>query len=195
MKLIIPAICIFLILLGCEKENNKVNDQSLLYKHIDNPPITIHASNTIDIRASDVYTNHNSIKRKIEFINRQSKESLDTFIISLVQTDTSKSLISSIKQKNFTGEFIIQSENLILYNAKFEKGSILSNKSINGLDKTIKPSIVNTCKFNLVHGCVSNEIKNMGIFEYAACLYAAPECYALLWAGCAFNYCVNGEQK
>lgn len=132
MKLIIPAICIFLILLGCEKENNKVNDQSLLYKHIDNPPITIHASNTIDIRASDVYTNHNSIKRKIEFINRQSKECLDTFIISLVQTDTSKSLISSIKQKNFTGEFIIQSENLILYNAKFEKGSILSNKSING---------------------------------------------------------------
>ncbi len=198
MKLIISAICIFLILLGCEKENNrlnKLNDQSFLDNHINNPTITIHASDAIDIRASDVYTNHHSIKRKIEFIDRKSKEILDTFIISMFQTDTSKSLISSIKKKNFTGEFTIQSDNLVLYGTKFEEGKILSNKSTIGLDKTIKPSIVNTCKFNLVHGCVSNEIKNMGIFEYAACLYAAPECYALLWAGCAFNYCVTGEQK
>jgi hypothetical protein len=198
MKLIISAIFSCMISLGCEKENSKLkklNDQSSLENHISNPPVTIHVSDIIDIRASDVYTSHHSIKRKIEFINRKSKEILDTFIISMIQTDTSKTIISSIKEKDFTGEFIIQSENLNLYIAKFEEGIAISNNLSKVSIKNIQPSRVNTCKFNLVHGCVSNEIRNMGIFEYGACLYAAPECYALLWAGCAFNYCITGEQK
>ena len=59
----------------------KLNDQSSLENHISNPPVTIHVSDIIDIRASDVYTSHHSIKRKIEFINRKSKE----FVISLLE--------------------------------------------------------------------------------------------------------------
>jgi hypothetical protein len=38
-------------------------------------------------------------------------------------------------------------------------------------------------------------IKNMGFFEYSLCLYQAPECYGGIWAICALNYCMTGEQK
>ena len=37
--------------------------------------------------------------------------------------------------------------------------------------------------------------KNMGFFEYSLCLYQAPECYGGIWALCALNYCMTGEQK
>lgn len=187
-----------LVLIGCNKNNEKIDLLKDLNKEknlVHNLPITIHASESIDIRASDVLTSSHSIKRKIEFIDRYTDIIKDTFIISMDQIDTSMNFIASIKEKKFIGELTIESDNIILYNIKIDKWGILPKKILNSSQMAIKPSRVNTCKFNLVHGCVSNEIKKMGIFEYAACLYTAPECYALLWAGCAFNYCVTGEQK
>lgn len=187
-----------LILIGCNKDNTSIEltnpvKNKLLFRQ--NLPAIIHASESIDIRASDVFTSNYSIQRKIEFIDRFSNLVKETFIISLNQIDTSVYLLPSIEDRKISGDLTIESDNITLFSMKMHKGVILPNKSLKNLEKNIISSRVNTCKFNLVHGCVSNEIKNMGIFEYSACLYAAPECYALLWAGCAFNYCVTGEQK
>ncbi len=198
MKPIYYFTLIILIATGCLKDESKIlfsNEKEISNKLNHNLPIIIHASEKIDIRASDIKTSNQLMQRKIEFIDRFSNKIIDSFIISMYQTDTSKSLLTSLKSKEFSGELMIESDNLIPFKIKIEKGFVLPNKINLGGEKNIKPSLVNTCKFNLIHGCVSNEIKNMGIFEYAVCLYGAPECYALLWAGCALNYCMTGEQK
>jgi len=198
MKPIYYFTLIILSVIGCQKDENKIlfsNEKENSNKFNYNLPVIIHASEKIDIRASDIQTSNQLIKRKIEFIDRSSNKIIDSFIISMYQTDTSKSLLTSLKSKEFSGELMIESDNLIPFKIKVEKGIVLPNKINLGGEKNVKPSLVNTCKFNLIHGCVSNEIKNMGIFEYAVCLYGAPECYALLWAGCALNYCMTGEQK
>lgn len=177
---------------GCSKESIEVAT-------ISNPPLTIHISKVLDIRASDVLNTSSSIKRKIEYIDRITKLVLDSFIISIVSTDTNSILYSAIKNKTFNGSVTIESGPELLLNIDIYKGVVSKNNSINE-NKNInlhnyKSNLVNTCKVGLIHGCVSNAIDNMGVFEYAACLYSAPSCYALLWAGCGFNYCVTGEQK
>jgi hypothetical protein len=160
-----------------------------------NEPFIIHASDLLDIRASDVITNNTTIKRKIEFINRISKLVEDSFILKIENYDTTKNFIASIREKYFNGSFKIESNNQILYNVVFENGKAIINSKNKLNEVRIKSNLVSTCKVNLIHGCVSNAINNMGVFEYMACLYSAPSCYGLLWAGCSFNYCITGEQR
>ena len=161
-----------------------------------NKPLTISATSSLEIRASDLPSNKSSVKRKIEFIDKLSHAILDTFIISMENTDTTKYFIETIKQKTFKGVFKISSDQIIIYEAAVEGGKILPKVTGNsGSNNTIKTNLIPTCKFSLVFGCVNQTIQNMGIFEYGACLYSAPDCYALLWAGCAFNYCITGEQQ
>ena len=175
---------------GCNKD-------PIVVSTITNPPLTIHISNVLDIRASDVSNKRYSFKRKIEYIDRITKLVLDSFIISMENTDTTVSIQSAINHKNFNGSFIIESGSEQFLNMNFKKGVAIKpigiNESINL--HNYKSNLVNTCKVSLIHGCVSNAIDNMGVFEYAACLYSAPSCYALLWAGCSFNYCITGEQR
>ena len=190
MKLLIIGTLLLIptLFLSCHKE-------PIYNPIISNDPIIIHASSIIDVRASDVVTSKSLIIRKIEFINRQSSLLLDSFIITMQQLDTSRFIFTSLKEKTFKGTFKIESGNQTLYNINIDKGIIQNNEVQYSNGDKIKANLIPTCKVDLIHGCVSNAIKNMGIFEYGACLYSAPECYALLWAGCTFNYCVTGEQK
>ncbi len=187
--LVVNIFCIFsLILISCHKEPVMRAVQF-------NQPFIIHATEVLDIRASDVLTTNTTIKRKIEFINRISNHIEDSFIISAESFDTSKFFLSSIRQKSFKAALKIESNNQVLYNMNFENGKVVNSGQKNTGEYKIKSNLVPTCKVNLIHGCVSNAISNMGVVEYMACLYNAPSCYSLVWAGCAFNYCVTGEQR
>jgi len=115
--------------IGCQKEENKIlstkeNSNKFTY----NLPVIIHASEKMDVRASDLETSNRIIKRKIELIDRASNKIIDSFIISMYQTDTTKNLLTSLKLKEFSGELTIESDDLIPLKIKFEKASSYPTK-------------------------------------------------------------------
>jgi hypothetical protein len=174
--------------LSCQKEQSE-NILTI------NKPLIINTQTQFDIRATDVVTTKSLMIRKIEFIDRNNNQIVDSFLISMEEMDTSENILLTLRRKSFKGTFKIISDNQILYNLNIENGMKQGIDIYKTSIDSIKSNLVPTCKFNLIHGCVSHAIKSMGIFEYGVCLYSAPECYGLLWAGCAFNYCVTGQQK
>lgn len=181
-------IALSIIFTGC------IKDQSLNISTL-NSPLVIPTSTQFDIRASDVITTKSLVIRKIEYIDKNTKQILDTFLIKMEEIDATENILLKLRNRTFKGTLTISSDNQIVYEVKIDKGGIQKNNISNTSNEVIISNMVPTCKFNLIHGCVSHAIDSMGIFEYGVCLYSAPECYALLWAGCAFNYCVTGEQK
>lgn len=160
-------------------------------------PLTIHSSDIVDIRASDIITSADSLKRKIEVIDRRNNSVHDTFIITLKSNNYSSNMYSQLRDKTFSGSLSIESDNEVLFSLESKNGSLVEPLPSSGTVGEIRRSedLIPTCKVSLIHGCVSQKIKEMSIFAYGLCLYAAPECYGGLWAECAFNFCVTGEQR
>ena len=160
-----------------------------------NKPLVIIGADAFNIRVSDIATLRNSFSRKIEILNKSDNKVLDTYNITVQSSNTKISIWDAIKSKTLSGYLQIESEGSVLL--KMEKKNGVSVLNVNTLNDSmrIKSNLIPTCKIGLISGCVSQQIKSMGFFQYAACLYEAPGCYGGLWAFCTLNYCVVGEQR
>lgn len=157
--------------------------------------MVIHSSDRVDIRASDVISESNYFKRKIEIIDRKYNSIYSEFIITLKSNDTKANIYTELKQRSFSGTMTIESENVVLTKFEIVNGSIIESPD-NTSSQPIQVSVnlIPTCKVSLIHGCVDQKIRAMNFIEYGLCLYAAPECYGGLWAACSWQFCVTGEQ-
>lgn len=184
---LIISIITFFIIIGC---NKSIAPEEPVPKS--NAPFIIHNADFIDIKATDVYTAHDSLQRKIEIIDRRTNAVYDTFYITMKSNDNTANLYTQLKNKSFTGSLTIISNNEILLSKEVYNGVIEKASSTLGI-KT-KSNLVPTCKITVIHNCVVQKIDNMSIFEYGLCLATAPACYAQLWATCGFIDCIKGEQ-
>lgn len=185
---IIITINIFFILFGCNK--SFINEEPIPNK---NTALTLHISDIMDVRATDVYTKPYALKRRIEIIDRRNNLIHDTFFILLISKENNCNIYTQLKNKVFSGTLSIISDDEILYIKQYNKGATV----IAELDQMNrrKVDIVPTCKITVIHNCVAQKINNMSIFEYGMCLATAPACYAQLWGACGFLDCITGEQN
>ena len=187
-----PFFIIFLI--SCGK--NEVRNIDIYSKAI-NKPLIIEGKGNFNIQLSDITTQKSFYVRKMAIINKNDSSEIDSYIITVKSIDTSINIYNSLKNKNFTGFMEIESDGAVLLRLEMQNGESMHSASqeSENYEFRVKTTFIPTCKFNLIHGCVSQMIKNMGFFEYSLCLYQAPECYGGIWALCALNYCMTGEQK
>jgi len=183
------SISLISTLTSCNK-NEIIQQEAIPQK---NTTYTIQSSEIFDIRASDVYTEADSLKRKIEIIDKRSNTISETFYISIISEEFSSNLYTQLRDKSLTGLFKIESNNKVLYKLITKNGEIVPQPK-NDISKNIKSNMIPTCTLSLVHGCVAQKIEQMNIFEYGICLAGAPACYAGLWAECAGLYCIVGQQ-
>ena len=160
-----------------------------------NKPLIIEGAATFNIRLSDIITLRNSFSRKVELINKNDGSIFDTYNITVQSSDTTRSIRDAIKNNTLTGYLQIESEGAVLLKMEKKNGVSIQNVSAVTDSITIKSNLIPTCKMGLISGCVSQQIKSMGFFQYAACLYEAPACYGGLWALCTLNYCLVGQQR
>ena len=193
IKIFLSSFIIFL-LISCGK--NEIRNMGLYSKTINNPLI-IECSGNFNIQLSDITTQKSFYVRKVAIINKNDSSEVDSYIITVKSIDTSINIYNSLKNKNFTGFMQIESDGAVLLRLEMQNGESMhsAGQESENYEFRVKSTFIPTCKFNLVHGCVSRMIKNMGFFEYSLCLYQAPECYGGIWALCALNYCMTGEQK
>ena len=186
----------FIIFLLCSCGKNEIRNMGLYSKTI-NKPLIIERSGNFNIQLSDITTQKSFYVRKVAIINKNDSSEIDSYIITVKSIDTSINIYNSLKNKKFTGFMQIESDGAVLLRLEMKNGESIHNASpeSNNYEFRVKSTFIPTCKFNLIHGCVSRIIKNMGFFEYSLCLYQAPECYGGIWAICALNYCMTGEQK
>jgi hypothetical protein len=160
-----------------------------------NKPLVILGADAFNIRVSDISTLKHSFSRKVEILNKSDSTVLDTYNITVQSSDINTSVRDAIKNKALTGYLQIESEGAVLLKMEKKMGVTVMNETPVIDSFKIKSNFIPTCKMGLISGCVSKQIKNMGFFEYAACLYEAPGCYGALWGLCTLNYCVVGEQN
>jgi hypothetical protein len=160
-----------------------------------NKPLIIEGADAFNIRLSDIVTLRNTFSRKVEIINKSDGSVFDTYNITVQSSDTTNSIRDAIRNNTLTGYLQIESEGSVLLKMEKKKGISILNESADTGSITIKSNLIPTCKMGLISGCVSQQIKSMGFFQYTACLYEAPACYGGLWALCTLNYCVVGQQR
>lgn len=183
------ALIICAVQIGC---NKLVSNEEPIPKN--NAPVLLHSSETIDVRVTDVITKADSLKRKVEILDKKNNTIYSTFIISLNSDNFNSNIYTQLKNKTFSGSLVIESDNEILYksNTKNGKTIVLISRETQG---KIKSNFIPTCRVSLIHSCVVQKISDMSIFDYGMCLAFAPECYGGLWASCSWSYCVNGQIK
>jgi len=157
-----------------------------------NTPLLLHSSENIDVRVTDIFTRADSLKRKVEILNKNNNRIYSTFIISMNSDNFNSNIYTQLKNKIFSGYLVIESDNEILYKSQTKNGQtiVLTSMEIQG---KIKSNFIPTCRVSLIHSCVAQKISDMSIFDYGMCLAFSPECYGGLWASCSWTYCVNGQ--
>ncbi len=183
------VIIVITIIIGCSKS---VPFEEPIPES--NPPLTIHSSELVDIRATDVYTKYDSLQRKIEIIDKINDTVKDVFFITLKSNDFKNNIYTQLKNKTFTGTLSIISNEEILFIMSCKNGVNLAT-STNEQHSNIKSNRVPSCNLTVVHNCVANKIRQMSIFDYSECLVTAPACYGGLWASCGWTNCITGEQN
>jgi hypothetical protein len=193
LKILLTPFFIF-FLISCGK--NEVRNIDIYPKSI-NKSLIIEGSGNFNIQLSDITTHKSFYVRKVAIINKYDSSEIDSYFITVKSIDTNINIYNSLKNKNFTGFMEIESDGQVLLRLEMKNGKSMHSNSPESVNYEfrVKSTFIPTCKFNLIHGCVSRMIKNMGFFEYSLCLYQAPECYGGIWVLCALNYCMTGEQK
>ena len=160
-----------------------------------NQPLLTHVSNTTDIRASDVESTPLIVKRKIEIINRANNSVVNTFILTLTNTDTKSNIFETVKNKTFTGTFTIESQGELLLKAQATNGVsaddlIYSNENTDfASNPKYQTMEAVPCTLYNVTKCVNTRILAMNWIDYGACMLTAPACYAQLWGSCTWDIC------
>ena len=158
-----------------------------------NLPLTIHSSELIDIRGTDVFTTNDSLQRKIEIIDRINNTVIDIFYITLKSSDFVENINTQLKNKTFTGTLSITNDNDILFLRNVKNGINTVNDSVNASNQSgnIKSNRVGKCTNAALRACVNSKFEAMNFVELALCVYQLPECYVGVWAICTWDNCLS----
>lgn len=174
---------IIIIIAGCNKSSYL--EEPILKP---NSALTIHSSELVDIRAMDVFATKDSLKRKIEIIDRINNTVSDIFYITLKSSDFTNNIFTQLKNKTFTGNLSIVNNNEILFLREVKNGvNIVSSSNQRG---NIKSNAVEKCNYDVVRACVNSKFENMNFIELAICVSELPACYVGVWAICGWDKCI-----
>ena len=91
------ALIICAVQIGC---NKLVSNEEPIPKN--NAPVLLHSSETIDVRVTDVITKADSLKRKVEILDKKNNTIYSTFIISLNSDNFNSNIYTQLKNKTFS---------------------------------------------------------------------------------------------
>lgn len=185
---LITIIIMLIIIVSCNKSFDK--DEPMPKP---NSPLTIHSSDLIDIRGSDVFTTNDSLQRRIEIINRSNDSISDVFYITLRSSDFVTNIYTQLKNKTFTGTLTIVNGKDILFLREVKNGVNIVTNPINHLNEKVsmKSNDEKKCSEKVLKACVNSKFEDMNFVEMGLCLYALPECYVGVWAICGWDNCIE----
>jgi hypothetical protein len=182
---------VFAIIIGCNKSVHFEDDFPK-----PNLPLTVHSSELVDIRATDVFTTNDSLQRKIEIIERSNNTILDIFYITLKNSNFTTNIYTQLKNKTFTGNLSIVNNNKILFLREVKNGVNVVNTVTNSVNNS-KESVnrisyaEKKCTEKELKACVNSKYENMNFVELSLCIYGLPECYVGVWAICGWEVCIE----
>jgi hypothetical protein len=185
---LITIIILLLIIVSCNKSFDA--EESMPAPNL---PLTIHSSDLIDIRGSDVFTTNDSLQRKIEIIDRNNNTVSDIFYITLRSSNFANNIYTQLKNKTFTGTLTIVNEKDVLFVREVKNGVNIVANPVNRLNEkvTMKSNDEKKCSEKVLKACVNSKFEDMNFVEMGLCLYALPECYVSVWAICGWDNCIE----
>jgi hypothetical protein len=188
---LITIIILFLIIVSCNKSFD--TEESMPAPNL---PLTVHSSELVDIRATDVFTTNDSLQRKIEIIERSNNTVLDIFYITLKNSNFTTNIYTQLKNKTFTGNLSIVNNNKILFLREVKNGVNVVNtvtNSVNDSNESVDriSYAEKKCTDKELKACVNSKFEDMNFVELAICVTLLPECYVQTWAICGWDHCIE----
>lgn len=185
MKLIskITLMILFLISFSCSKEDTTSTNIGFLDK------VAIVSNDLLTVEANLIDTNPNLYTIEVRITNKETKESLPTFIHKFIP-DNKIEIMKDLPTKinSFNGTFIIEVEGQILHKSIIKNG-IVKESEIKKFEISEFARISYPCTVDGITSCADDQINDMNWIEYGFCLASAPACLAELYLSCGWENC------